>query len=107
VQKIMHKDAESATASACQNLGIPMILSTAATRTIEQVAEANGDGLRWYQLYWPRPQDEEITLSLLKRARENGFKVLVVTLDTFNLAWRPNDVSEFPHAINCSLEVRY
>jgi lactate 2-monooxygenase len=107
VQKIMHKDAELATASACQKLGIPMILSTAATQTIEQVAEANGDGLRWYQLYWPRPQNEEITLSLLKRARDNGFKVLVVTLDTFNLAWRPTDVSEFPEVINCSLQIRH
>jgi isopentenyl diphosphate isomerase/L-lactate dehydrogenase-like FMN-dependent dehydrogenase len=92
----MHKDAELATASACQKLGIPMILSTAATRTIEQIAEANGDGHRWYQLYWPRPQDEEITLSLLNRARENGCKVLVVTLDTFSLAWRPTDVSKLP-----------
>jgi len=91
----MHKDAEEATARACKNLNIPMILSTAATRTIEQVAKANSDGERWYQLYWPRPQDEEVTLSLLKRAKENGYGVLVVTLDTFNLAWRPYDVS-FP-----------
>jgi lactate 2-monooxygenase len=106
VQKIMHKDAESATASACQKLGIPMILSTSATRTIEQVAEVNGDGHRWYQLYWPRPQDEEITLSLLKRAKENGFKVLVVTLDAFNLAWRPNDVSKFTGLIILSLEIK-
>ncbi len=89
----MHKDAEEATARACMKLGVPMILSTAATRTIEQVAKANGGGERWYQLYWPRLQDEEITLSLLNRAKEGGFKVLVVTLDTFNLAWRPTDVS--------------
>ena len=69
-----------------------MILSSAATRTIEQVAEANGTGDRWYQLYWPRPQWEEVTVSLLKRAKANGYKVLVVTLDTFNLAWRPTDL---------------
>jgi lactate 2-monooxygenase len=94
VQKIMHEDAEEATAKACRNIGVPMILSTAATRTIEEVAKANGDGLRWYQLYWPKPQDEEITLSLLKRAKDNGYKVLVVTLDTFNLAYRPTDVSK-------------
>ncbi|KIX02753.1 uncharacterized protein Z518_08695 [Rhinocladiella mackenziei CBS 650.93] len=92
VQNIMHRDAEEATAKACRKLGVPMILSSAATRTIEQVAEANGDGDRWYQLYWPRPQWEDVTVSLLNRAKANGYKVLVVTLDTFNLAWRPVDL---------------
>lgn len=92
VQKIMHRDAEEATAAACQKVGIPMILSSAATRSIEQVAEANGNGDRWYQLYWPRPQWEEVTVSLLNRAKANGYKVLVVTLDTFQLAWRPTDL---------------
>ena len=92
VQNIMHSDAEEATARACKNVGVPMILSTAATRTIEQVAEANGDGDRWYQLYWPKPQEEAITASLLNRAKANGYKVLVVTLDTFTLAWRPVDL---------------
>ncbi|KIW32467.1 uncharacterized protein PV07_04012 [Cladophialophora immunda] len=92
VQNIMHEDAEEATAKACQKVGIPMILSSAATRTIEQVAAANGAGYRWYQLYWPRPQWEEVTVSLLNRAKASGYKVLVVTLDTFNLAWRPTDL---------------
>lgn len=92
VQKIMHKDAEEATARAANNVQVPYILSSAATRTIEQVAESNGDGHRWYQLYWPRPQWEEVTASLLNRAKSNGYKVLVVTLDTFNLAWRPTDL---------------
>jgi lactate 2-monooxygenase len=92
VQNIMHPDAEEATAKACRELKVPMILSTAATRTIEQVAAANGDGDRWYQLYWPRPQYEDVTVSLLQRAKANGYKVLVVTLDAFNLAWRPTDL---------------
>lgn len=92
VQNIMHADAEEATARACEKLNIPMVLSTAATRTIEQVAAANGSGSRWYQLYWPKPSEEEITASLLSRAKNNGYKVLVVTLDTFVLGWRPTDL---------------
>ncbi|KAL6362733.1 hypothetical protein LRP88_04037 [Fusarium phalaenopsidis] len=92
VQNIMHSDAEEATARACHNVGIPMIVSSAATRTIEQIAEANADGDRWYQLYWPKPQCEEITASLLNRAKNAGYKVLVVTLDTFLLGWRPSDL---------------
>jgi len=94
VQSIVHPDGEEATARACNKLKVPMILSTAATRTIEEVAFANGDGDRWYQLYWPKPQDEEVTASLLRRAQANGYKVLVITLDTFNLAWRPTDLDE-------------
>ena len=92
VQEIVHSDGEEATARAGCALNVPIILSSAATRSIEQVAKANGDGKRWFQLYWPRPAAEEITVSLLQRAKDNGFKVLVVTLDTFNLAWRPNDL---------------
>jgi lactate 2-monooxygenase len=94
VQEILHADAEEATARACASVKIPMILSTAATRSIEQVATANGDGDRWYQLYWPKPQAEELTASLLSRAKKEGFKVLVVTLDTFMIGWRPNDLDE-------------
>lgn len=94
VQKIMHHDAEEATARACHKIGVPMVLSQAATRSIEQVSAANADGDRWFQLYWPRPQHEEVTASLLNRAKNEGYKVLVITLDTFNLAWRPTDLDQ-------------
>ncbi|KAF1944214.1 FMN-dependent alpha-hydroxy acid dehydrogenase [Clathrospora elynae] len=94
VQEILHDEAEEATARACAAVKIPMILSTAATRSIEQVAKANGDGDRWYQLYWPNPRAEEVTASLLNRAKANGFQVLVVTLDTFMIGYRPNDLDE-------------
>jgi lactate 2-monooxygenase len=93
VQSIMHRDGELATARACAKLSVPMVLSTASSKNMEDVAEANGEGgERWFQLYWPRPQAEEVTASLLRRAKESGFKVLVVTLDTFMLAWRPLDL---------------
>ena len=52
VQSIFHPDAEFNPARAGKALRVPFILSTAATRTIEEVAEANGDGHRWLQLYW-------------------------------------------------------
>lgn len=93
VQEILHQDGEEATARACAAAKIPMILSTAATRSIEQVAAANGEtGDRWFQLYWPKPSAETFTASLLSRAWGNGYKVLVVTLDTFVIGWRPNDL---------------
>ena len=52
VQGIIYPGAEIATATAAKDLKIPMILSTAATRSMEEVAEVLEDGHRWYQLYW-------------------------------------------------------
>lgn len=54
VQGIMHADAEIASARAASTCGIPFTLSTAASRTIEDVAKEGGDGPKWYQLYWPK-----------------------------------------------------
>ncbi|KAJ7648552.1 FMN-dependent dehydrogenase [Mycena rosella] len=90
VQGIFTADAELAPARAGKNLGVPFIMSTASTRSIEEVAEANGDGHRWYQLYWPA--SKEVLLSILSRAKASGFTALVVTLDTMLLGWRPHDL---------------
>jgi isopentenyl diphosphate isomerase/L-lactate dehydrogenase-like FMN-dependent dehydrogenase len=92
VQSIVHPDGELATARAAAGLDLTMILSTASSNTIEDVAEANGAGSRWYQLYWPN--DNDVTISILSRAKAAGFSTLVVTLDTWTLAWRPNDLDE-------------
>ncbi|MDX3662835.1 lactate 2-monooxygenase [Streptomyces sp. ID05-26A] len=92
VQSILHPDGELATARAAAELGIPMVLSTASSHTIEEVAEASGDGPRWYQLYWPN--DPDVCASLLDRARKAGYTALVVTLDTWTLAWRPHDLDQ-------------
>ena len=67
-----------------------MILSTASSQTIEDVAAASGDGPRWYQLYWPN--DDDVCASILERAQAAGFTTLVVTLDTWTVSWRPKDL---------------
>lgn len=90
VQEIMHKEKEVATARAAASLGIPIVLSTASSTPMEEVAEAMGDIPRWYQLYWPR--DPELAASFLRRAEASGYSAIVVTLDTTTLAWRPRDL---------------
>jgi isopentenyl diphosphate isomerase/L-lactate dehydrogenase-like FMN-dependent dehydrogenase len=67
-----------------------MVLSTASSRSLEEVAEAQGDAPRWFQLYWPR--DPDLAASLLGRAERAGYGAIVVTLDTWMLAWRPRDL---------------
>ncbi|KAI5995173.1 FMN-dependent alpha-hydroxy acid dehydrogenase [Pisolithus albus] len=106
VQGLLHADAELATASAAASVGVPFIMSTASSRSIEDVAKANGPlGHRWYQLYWPRTA--EITLSLLKRAKANGFTALVITLDTMILGWRLHDLETayLPFAYGVGIQV--
>ncbi|KAJ3520483.1 hypothetical protein NMY22_g12740 [Coprinellus aureogranulatus] len=90
VQGTFNPDGELPAARAAQKLGIPFTLSTAASRTIEEVAEANGDGPRFFQLYWPLSDD--ITISLLNRAKAAGYTALMVTLDTTIIGWRPHDL---------------
>ncbi|TWP52464.1 alpha-hydroxy-acid oxidizing protein [Lentzea tibetensis] len=92
VQSILHPDGELASARAAAELGVPIVLSTASSYSIEEVAEASGDGPRWFQLYWPN--DPDVCASILDRARKAGFTTLVVTLDTWTLAWRPRDLDQ-------------
>ncbi|KAH7160396.1 FMN-dependent dehydrogenase [Dactylonectria estremocensis] len=91
VQSAYHQDKEMGLAAACAELSVPFIISTASTSSIEEIATAGGpQAPRWFQLYWPR--DNDVTLSLLRRARDAGCSTLVVTLDTFTMAWRPRDL---------------
>jgi lactate 2-monooxygenase len=88
VLNILHPEGELAVARAAASMGVPMVLSTAASHTMEEVAEVAGP--RWYQLYWP--DDPDLAASFLQRAKSAGYSALVVTLDTFTLAWRPHDL---------------
>ncbi|KAF2134296.1 putative FMN dependent dehydrogenase [Dothidotthia symphoricarpi CBS 119687] len=93
VLKIFNPDGEVAVAKAAAKEAIPYILSTASSTSTEDTAAANGpDGQRWYQLYWPSREHDDITISLLQRAKTSGFTVLFVTLDTYILGWRPSDM---------------
>ncbi len=92
VQSIIHPDGELATARAAAGVGLPMVMSTASSYSIEDVAEASGDGARWFQLYWPN--DPDVCASFLDRATAAGFSTLVVTLDTWLLGWRPRDLDQ-------------
>jgi isopentenyl diphosphate isomerase/L-lactate dehydrogenase-like FMN-dependent dehydrogenase len=90
VQSILHADGELAVARAARSLGIPLVLSTLSSHPLEKVAAELGDTPRWFQLYWPRNPD--LTASFLYRAEQAGYRALVVTLDTFYLAWRERDL---------------
>lgn len=87
VQSIVHEQAELPAARAAAGLGLPFVSSTVSSVTLEQIAEASGDGPRWFRLYWP--SDPDVATSLVQRA---GYDAILVTLDTKMLAWRPRDL---------------
>ncbi|MCW2679502.1 MAG: L-lactate 2-monooxygenase [Frankiales bacterium] len=92
VLEIVHPEAELAVARAAAAAGLTMIVSTASSNTIEDVAAQAPDASRWYQLYWPA--DRDLAASFVRRAEAAQYEAVVVTLDTWQLGWRPRDLSQ-------------
>ena len=93
VQEIVHGEADMASARAASSLGLPFVLSTLSSRSIEEVAQSAekvAESPRWFQLYWGK--NPELTASMVQRAERAGYSALVVTLDTHSLGWRERDL---------------
>ncbi|RBI64217.1 alpha-hydroxy-acid oxidizing protein [halophilic archaeon] len=90
VQSIVHEEGELATARAAADLDVPVVLSSASSETMEDVADELGDATAWFQLYWSA--DRDVTASFLRRAEEAGYEAVVVTVDTPMMGWRERDV---------------
>ena len=86
---LAHPDAELATARAAAAAGIPFILSTMSTRSIEEVASAAPDATRWFQLY--TQADPSRTRDLVRRAEAAGYGAIVLTVDLPRLGYRERD----------------
>jgi 4-hydroxymandelate oxidase len=89
-QRMAHPDGELAMARGAAAAGTVMCLSTLATATIEEVAEASGDGARWFQLYWS--QDRGLVKDWLDRAAASGFTSILLTVDLPELGRRERDL---------------
>ena len=75
---MMWPNSEIHLAAAAQKANIPYVLSTMSTTPLEKIAELAPD-VSWFQLYVP--QDKEFMQDMIKRVKESGYKVLVVTAD--------------------------
>ncbi|RDW73536.1 FMN-dependent alpha-hydroxy acid dehydrogenase [Coleophoma cylindrospora] len=105
INKIYHPLGELPVAKVANELNLPYCLSTAGSTPIEDVGKANGPGPRFFQLYMPH--DDDLTISLLQRAYDSGFSACMLTVDTWQLAWRHNDEANsnyaFYHGIGADL----
>lgn len=76
--RLAHIDGELAVARAAGAHGITFALSVFSTYTLEHVAAAASAPL-WFQVYlW---KDREVTKWLVDRARDAGYRALILTLD--------------------------
>lgn len=85
---LVHPDGEVATATGAAAASTLMVVSTIATKTLEEIAAAI-DAPRWFQLYVYR--DRNVTKDLVERAVRAGYKALCLTVDTPVLGRRERD----------------
>ncbi|MBX7266621.1 alpha-hydroxy-acid oxidizing protein [Micromonospora sp. Llam7] len=86
--RLAHPEGEVATARAAAGAGTIMVISMAATRSVEEITA--GGGVHWFQLY---PQsDLGFTSSLVRRAEAAGCRALVVTVDSPVFGRRERDL---------------
>jgi lactate 2-monooxygenase len=90
VLEMAYGEGDLAVARAASRLGVPMMISSQASYPMEEIAKANGDGARFYQLYWGK--SDALAESFVKRAEAIGCTAIVITLDTTILGWRPRDL---------------
>lgn len=91
VLEAAHREADVAAARAAAQLGLPLVFSSQASRSMEECAAVMGDSPRWFQLYWSRL--DRVVESFLRRAEACGCSAVVLTLDTTLLGWRVRDLS--------------
>jgi L-lactate dehydrogenase (cytochrome) len=78
--RLSHHTGERAVAAAAAEAGLPYTLSTYATTSITDTAEAAPSGRNWFQVYLMK--DRDVTLAHLAEARRQGYEALVLTIDT-------------------------
>jgi isopentenyl diphosphate isomerase/L-lactate dehydrogenase-like FMN-dependent dehydrogenase len=90
LQRMAHPDGETATARAAAAAGTVMCLSTIATSSAREVAEAAPGAARWFQLYVFH--DRGHTRELLAEVAALGYSAIVLTADTPYLGRRERDL---------------
>ncbi|XP_020522293.1 peroxisomal (S)-2-hydroxy-acid oxidase GLO4 [Amborella trichopoda] len=89
MHNLAHPEGELATARAASACGSIMVLSTHSSFTIEEVA-SSCDAVRFFQLYIFK--ERELSAQLVKRAENNGYKAIVLTVDVPRFGRRESDI---------------
>ena len=75
---LVHPEGEVATAEGAAKSGALLCVSSASTRSLEDIAKASS-GPKWFQMYLN--VDTGLSRELLQRVRPAGFKAVILTVD--------------------------
>lgn len=89
LQGLMWPNSPEILAKTSKEHNIPFMLSTVTTMSIEECAKIT-DGRFWFQLYYPK--NDEYRKDILKRAWDNGCRVLCLLADVPTFGYRPKDI---------------
>lgn len=87
--KLVSEQGELATSKAAAKSGTIFTLSTMSSYSIEDVSKSS-EAEKWFQLYIFK--DKQITIDLIKRAEEAGYKALIITVDLPAMGMRFRDI---------------
>jgi isopentenyl-diphosphate delta-isomerase len=91
IQSIAHESAELGMAEGAREAGMPMVVSSVSSETMEDIAETAGETPKWFQLYWSA--ERSVARSFVERAETAGYDALVVTVDTPVPGWKERDLA--------------
>jgi len=90
LQRLFHHDGERAVARAAQKYGTMFGVSSLATVSVEEISAIN-TGPKMFQFYFHK--DRGLNVALLERAKEAGFQVMALTVDTITGGNRERDLT--------------
>lgn len=99
---------EVATAIACNKTKTPLVLSSWATSSNEDVGAVAPDCVKVYQLY--PSKNHEVNADIFDRIKKSGFRALALTCDTQLLGKRLNDTRnkfQLPHPFKMQNFTKY
>jgi len=76
--RLVHEEGETATALAAKALDVPMIVSCMSSISLGDIARNSANADLWFQTYIYK--ERAVTLELVQKAEQAGYKALVVTL---------------------------
>lgn len=101
-------EGEVSTAKACMKTKTPLVLSSWATSSNEQIGAAAPDCVKVYQVY--PSKIHEVNADIWARVKKSGFSALALTTDTQLLGKRLNDTRnrfQLPHPLKMENFAKY
>ena len=89
-QGVAHPSAEAGSAEGANKAGTLFVTPTGSNKSLEEIAAANKNGPRWFQLYYNK--NPEVNIDLLQRVEKTGYSAIVLTVDLPVLGLRERNI---------------